>query len=747
MNSSTNDEQDGSSANDQPEGTSTPVEIKSSSHGSGLFTRIREAAGTVYGDIGTSVLYCVMELTRETIKLNNHSLPAEQVAGMIATGGPNLVSPNEALGCLSLVFWALIFLTVKYDLLIMRADNRGEGGDFALWGLLQGYTGKIFGIGVLGFLVVTAAGMLAADGIITPAVSMLGAYEPLAEWAVPATIISLFILFKPQWRGTSKVGGLFGWFMLLIWFPWIALKGLPWIFRNPEVFKAVNPYYAFDFAMSYPTLGMFAIFGVVVLAITGGEAKYADIGHFMKQTGKHCSEGMSVDPANSGRRPVMLAWYSIVLPCLLINYAGQVGYILEKGVPPRCNTYFALTPHFEGLETVNQAFDAFDLIVAACAAFIASQALITGMFSIVKQAIALGFAPRQLVRYTSHEAEGQVYIPSVNWALFVGCVIATLTFQTASNLASAYGIAVTATMGITTIMFGYVAFYRWQWKLWLVIAVCLPIFLIDMLFFCSNLTKIASGGYFPITIAAVLVLIMLIWQWGRKQMAKAFYDFGFREGKKIDWLVALRDKVDEIQIAIEENLPLARTLIQGRRRLVESDRAAVFLCSQPIRTLNDYTPVTLRVFLKKFGVLPSHVTLFHINQISNATYDDANRYEVIKLGNDIYAVNVTYGYMEQTDIRGALKDLSRRGKINIAAERWIIEVGEEEIISQPGLPWLQALRVELLRWVLRLSAPAHKYYGLTYDAGISKELIPIVFGKNGVRIRLPELEVSEATNS
>jgi KUP system potassium uptake protein len=326
-------------------------------------------------------------------------------------------------------------------------------------------------------------------------------------------------------------------------------------------------------------------------------------------------------------------------------------------------------------------------------------------------------------------------------------VIATLTFQTASNLASAYGIAVTATMGITTIMFGYVAFYRWKWKLWLVIAVCLPIFLIDMLFFCSNLTKIASGGYFPITIAAVLVLIMLIWQWGRKQMAKAFYDFGFREGKKIDWLVALRDKVDEIQIAIEENLPLARTLIQGRRRLVESDRAAVFLCSQPIRTLNDYTPVTLRVFLKKFGVLPSHVTLFHINQISNATYDDANRYEVIKLGNDIYAVNVTYGYMEQTDIRGALKDLSRRGKINIAAERWIIEVGEEEIISQPGLPWLQALRVELLRWVLRLSAPAHKYYGLTYDAGISKELIPIVFGKNGVRIRLPELEVSEATNS
>jgi KUP system potassium uptake protein len=262
-----------------------------------------------------------------------------------------------------------------------------------------------------------------------------------------------------------------------------------------------------------------------------------------------------------------------------------------------------------------------------------------------------------------------------------------------------------------------------------------------MMFFVSNLTKIASGGYFPISIASVLVVIMLTWQWGRSQMAKAFYDFGFREGKKIDWLVMLREKVDEIQFAIDENLPLARTLIQGRRRLVESDRAAVFLCSQPIRTLDDYTPVTLRVFLKKYGVLPSHVTLFHINQISTATYDDERRYEVIKLGNDIYAVNVTYGYMEQTDIRGALKDLQRRGKMQIAAERWIVEVGEEEIISQPDLPFFQAVRIELLRWVLRLSAPAHKYYGLTYDAGVSKELIPVVFGKNGVRIRLPELEI------
>ncbi len=720
---------------------------ESHAHTSSMFTKIREASGTVYGDIGTSVLYTVMELTRETIRLRHEHLAADQFNLLIANGGPGLVTRTDALGSLSLIFWALVFLTVKYDLLIMRADNRGEGGDFALWGLLRGHTGKIFGLGLLAFLVASAAGLLAADGIITPAMSMLGAYEPLGErWAVIATLASLFVLFKSQWRGTSKVGGLFGWFMLLVWFPWIALKGLPWVISNPDVFSAVNPWYAWNFVVHFPIMGMFAIFGVVVLAITGGEAKYADIGHFMGRTKKHCCDGMSVDPQDSGRRPVMLAWYYIVMPCLLINYAGQVGYLLSNGVPPRASTFFAMTPQIAGADAANRLISVADLCIAACAAFIASQALITGMFSIVKQAIALGFAPRQLVRYTSHEAEGQVYIPSVNWALFAGCVFATLSFRTASNLASAYGIAVTGTMWITTVMFGYVAYYRWKWRLWHVLAICVPILAIDMLFFVSNLTKFASGGYFPVAIASVLVIIMVTWQWGRKQMAKAFYDFGFREGKKIDWLVMLREKVDEIQIAIDENLPLARALIQGRRRLVESDRAAVFLCSQPIRTLEDYTPVTLRVFLKKYGVLPSHVTLFHINQISSSTYDNANRYEVIKLGNDIYAVNVTYGYMEQTDIRGALKDLQRRGKINISADRWIVEVGEEEIISQPDLPILQAIRIELLRWVLRLSAPAHKYYGLTYDAGISKELIPIVFGKNGVRIRLPELEVTSDEN-
>src|SRR3954454_19247289 len=218
---------------------------------------MREATGTVYGDIGTSVLYTIMEITRETIRLKHGIEDEAEMTALIGKGG-NLISSDEALGGFSLVLWALIFLTIKYDLLVMRADNRGEGGTFALWGLLKSYTGKVLGITLVGYLVVAAAGLLAADGVITPPISMLGAYEPLGEsWAVLATLVSLFVLFKPQWRGTSQVGGLFGWFMMGIWFPWIAIKGVPWIVGHPEVFLAFDPSYAVRFLAGFPRAGLF----------------------------------------------------------------------------------------------------------------------------------------------------------------------------------------------------------------------------------------------------------------------------------------------------------------------------------------------------------------------------------------------------------------------------------------------------------------------------------------------------------
>ncbi|MFZ4083886.1 MAG: KUP/HAK/KT family potassium transporter, partial [Pirellula sp.] len=595
----------------------------------------------------------------------------------------------------------------------------------------------IFAGGLVGFLVVCAAALLAADGIITPPISMLGAFEPLGQsYSVPVTLVCLVILFKVQWRGTSKVGGWFGWFMICVWFPWIAIKGTPWIVAHPDVFLAFNPLYAIDFLRSFPQLGFMVIMGVVVLAITVGEAKYADIGHFSLSGDSSTKEGESHLPRNSGRIPVMYSWFMVVMPSLLICYAGQVAYMLGNGVPERCNTFYALTPK-SGNEWLDQLIQFGDVSISAVAAIIASQALITGMFSIVKEATALGVAPRFRVVHTDAHGAGQVYIPAVNWALFLGCVLVTLLFQTSGSLAAAYGVAVTGTMGITTVIFGYVAYYRWEWKLPLVYFVCTPILAIDLLFFGSNLLKLLHGGYFPVLVAMVLVSIMLIWQWGRKSLANAFYEFGVREGKKIDWLVALRDMLDDLELTVRENLPAARALIQGRRRLVESDRAAVFLCSRPIRSIEDYVPVVLRIFLKKYGVLPSQVVLMHINQATVATVSSIERYSVIKLGNDIHSIIVNYGYMEQPDVRNDLKELQRQGMLPISAERWIIEVGEEDIIAAANLPLLNRLGVIAFSWILRLSTPAHKYLGLVYDAAVSKEVIPVVFSRHEIRVALP----------
>lgn len=716
-------------------------ESHSSSKSPTLWSRIREATGTVYGDIGTSVLYTVMEITRETVLLKHNELTSAEAAALVATGGKLLTEP-EILGGLSLIYWALIFLTIKYDLLIMRADHRGEGGTFALWSLLKGYTGKVLGGTAISFLVITAAALLSADGVITPPISMLGAFEPLgASVSVIVTLMCLAVLFKMQWRGTSKVGGLFGWFMILVWFPWIALKSLPWLLASPEVFAAINPIYAINFLASFPSIGALVVLGVVVLAITGGEAKYADLGHFSRGADSNVEEGESLPPKQSGRMPVMYSWFTIVLPCLLISYSGQSAYLLSQGVPPRANTFYAVTPKV-GVESVDRLIGGADMLIAAIAAIIASQALITGMFSIVKQATALGFLPRFRVIHTDAHGEGQVYIPAVNWLLFVGCCWVTIAFQTSGNLAAAYGIAVTGTMGITTVIFGYVAYYRWNWKLITTLIVCVPILLADLGFLIANTLKIAHGGYVPVLIAAILISLMLVWRWGRKQLGEAFYNFGVKEGKRIEWLVTLREMLDDIEIAIQENLPAARQLIQGNRRLVESDRAAVFLVSRPITSTEDYVPVALRIFMKKYGVLPAQVVFMHINQLNVATIPSRSRCRVSSLGSDIHSVVANYGYMEQPDVRSLLKDLRKRGRLPVASERWIIEVGEEEIIVDSQVGLFKRIVLSAFSWILRLSTPAHKYLGLSYDAAISKEVIPVSFSPAGPRITLPELELT-----
>ncbi len=665
---------------------------------------MRQATGTVYGDIGTSVLYTVTEIVRE---LNLRGATDERAL----------------LGGLSLVFWALMFLTVKYGLLITRADSKGdgtgEGGTFALWTLLVGVPGKVIGLTVIGFLVVVATGMFVADGLITPVITMLGAYEPLGEaWAVVATVGTLLLLFRVQFRGTARIGGLFGYFMVFIWFPWIALKGIPWVAAHPGVILAINPAYAVDFLWSQGWIGSFVILGAVVLAITGGEAMYADMGHF-------------------GREPIVLSWRTLVLPCLLLNYFGQIAYVLERGVPAGGNTFYALTP-VVGVGWLDGSLKVFDIGVSTIAAIIASQALITGMFSVVKQAIVLGFCPRFDVKYTSKEVEGQVYIPAVNYAMLIGCIALTLYFQTASALATAYGIAVTATMAITTFCFAYVAIYVWKKAPVLVWLVCGPLLAVDLLFFAANSLKFMEGGYVPILVAAVVVGGMLTWQWGRARLATAF---GSYDTKPIQWLIDLRAMLNEAKQAIAEGLYLAARVVQGPRELVEINRAVVFLCSRPIRQPTDRVPVVLRVFLKKTGALPRHITLLHVNQVADPEVV-GDRYEVIPLSSGIVSVIVSYGYAERPDIRQALAELQQQGRLQIPSDRWIIEAGEEEILVGEDLGPLDTIRLYLFRTILRLSTPAHRYLGLGSDAGVSKSVMPVFFDRQGARLRLPELEAS-----
>ena len=354
--------------------------------------------------------------------------------------------------------------------------------------------------------------------------------------------------------------------------------------------------------------------------------------------------------------------------------------MLENGVPPRANTFYALTPR-TGYATLDQVILAADLVISAIAAFIASQALITGMFSIVKQAIALGFSPRFDVQFTSREAEGQVYVPAVNWAMFIGCVTITLVFRTAGNLAAAYGIAVTGTMGITTLAFGYVAHFRWGWSVPKVFAVCTPIMMVDLLFFFSNLLKFIHGGYVPVAIAVVLVTIMLTWQWGRTELARAFYAFGVQGGKKVS-LAGRPARQARRDPPHDRGKPAPGPLARAGPPAPGRDRPRLRLPLLPPGPRPGRVPTGRRCASSSRSTACSPRT----SRCSTSTRSRWPRshanstFDVINLGRNIVSVSGTYGYMERPDIRGALRELQMLGEVNIPSDRWIVVIGEEDII-------------------------------------------------------------------
>jgi KUP system potassium uptake protein len=553
-----------------------------------LATLSLAALGVVYGDIGTSPLYAI----KEVFGGSHH---------------PVSITPDNVLGILSIIFWSLIFVvSLKYVVFILRADNKGEGGIMALMALalrpLQSDARQRLWIIVLGLF---GAALFYGDGVITPAISVLSAVEGLEvatpafkPYILPISLVILVSLFLVQRRGTATVGTLFGPIMV-IWFFTLAILGLLSIARNPDVLLALNPVHGLRFFESNAMLGFFAL-GACVLALTGAEALYADMGHF-------------------GHRPIRIAWFGLVLPALVLNYFGQ-GALLLHDPQAIANPFYLLAPDWLLYPMVG---------LSTMATVIASQAVISGAFSITQQAIQLGFAPRMEISHTSDQERGQIYLPSINWTLLLAVIALVVGFQSSSNLAAAYGIAVTGTMFITDILAFMVARHVWGWPFWKAFLGALPFALIDIGFFSANSIKIADGGWFPLIFGLFVYLMLSTWKRGRdllrcRLMADAMDIKGF---------VA----------AVDESV----TRVPG---------TAVFLTGNP-----EIVPHAMLHSLKHYKVLHERVVIVSVNILDVPRVDEANRVAVQPMQSQFWLVRLDYGFMEQPNIPAALEGCAADG--------------------------------------------------------------------------------------
>ncbi len=541
------------------------------------------ALGVVYGDIGTSPLYALKE----------------------CFNGPHGVTPtpDNVLGVLSLVCWAITFVvTFKYLAFVMRADNRGEGGILALMALVGQRETTKRGRRTLIMLGLFGAALLYGDGVITPAISVLGAVEGVAVAAprlehmvVPMTVVILIALFLFQKRGTAAVGAVFG-PVMLAWFACIALLGIRGIARDPGVLWAVSPLHAVAFFAHHRLQG-FLVLGAVVLVITGAEALYADMGHF-------------------GRRPIRIAWLAVAMPSLLLNYFGQGAVLLHDPAAAR-NPFYLIVPEWALYPMIG---------IATAAAIVASQALISGAFSLTNQAVQLGYSPRVTIRHTSSTEFGQIYISEVNWALGLACVALVLQFRSSSALASAYGIAVTGTMAITTLLFHRVMRDRWRWPRWAAWPLTAGFMVLDAAFFSANAIKIEEGGWFPLGAAGAVFVLMSTWKRGRAALAEQLRDAG----------LSLDLFIDEIERRPPHRVP----------------GTAIFMTSNP----GGVPPVLLH-HLKHNKVLHERVVLMSVTTENIPAVPDAERATVKSLGASFYQVTGRYGFMETPNVPALLASL------------------------------------------------------------------------------------------
>ena len=603
--------------------TTTDAPHEATAH-TGFWALTLGSIGVVFGDIGTSPLYAF----REAVHNATH-------------GGP--LSRDIVLGVLSLILWSLIVVvTIKYVLLLLRADNNGEGGTLSLMALGQRALGRrslaLMALGVVG------GSMFLGDAMITPAISVLSAVEglnlaapSLEPYVVPLAIFILIILFSVQSRGTAIVASAFG-PVMIVWFATLGVLGLMHISDDPTVMYAINPWYAVSFLLTHGVIGL-VILGAVFLAVTGGEALYADLGHF-------------------GRKPIQAAWFFFVLPCLLINYFGQGSLVLSHPEAIE-NPFYKMAPESMLVPLIG---------LATAATVIASQAVITGAFSLVRQAIQLGLLPRFEVRYTSESHAGQIYLPRVNMLLLIGVLLLVGLFRTSSGLASAYGIAVSTTMVADGIMCFVVIWKLWHWRPWTAAALIAPLVIIDLTFFSANLLKLFQGAWVPLTFG--IVMCGLVWTW--------------RRGASI-----LTSKTRRTEVPLTD---LIRSLEKRPPHIVKG--TAVFLTSDP-----DYVPTALLHNLKHNKVLHEHNVILTIETAETPRVDLAERVRMESISDKFSTIRLRFGFMESPNVPKALAIARKLGwQFDIMSTSFFVSRRSLKPAAQSGMPrWQDHLFIALSR--------------------------------------------------
>jgi KUP system potassium uptake protein len=605
----------------------TSSEAHEGSATSGFWGLMLGSIGVVFGDIGTSPLYAFREA----------------VAGAAGHGQP--ATRAIVLGVLSLILWALFtVVTAKYVLLLLRADNNGEGGTLSLMALGQRALGRrswvLMALGVVG------ASMFIGDSMITPAISVLSAVEglklaapALEHYVVPLTVFILVVLFSVQSSGTARVASAFG-PVMVVWFATIAVLGLVHISDDPSVLAAINPWYGIHFLLTHGTIGLVTL-GAVFLAVTGGEALYADLGHF-------------------GRKPIQAGWFYFVLPALLINYFGQGALVLSNPNPETIeNSFYRMAPEVMLLPLV---------VLATAATVIASQAVITGAYSLVRQAVQLGLLPRFEVRYTSETHAGQIYLPRVNRLLLIGVLLLVLLFRTSSGLASAYGIAVSTTMVADGIM-GFVVIWKlWNWRAATAAAVILPFVVVDMTFFSANLLKLLEGAWVPLLFGVVVAV--MIWTW--------------RRGAAI-----LTAKTRRIEVPLAD---LIKSLEKRPPHIVKG--TAVFLTSDP-----SFVPTALLHNLKHNKVLHEHNVILTIETAETPRVDPSERVKMDTVSDKFATVRLRFGFMESPNVPKALVIARKLGwQFDIMATSFFVSRRSLKPSAQSGMPqWQDHLFIGMSR--------------------------------------------------